>query len=94
MNTVGTIVLVLGLDRTNRLIGSGLSNCPSRLVKNKVKCCKSRDHFGCRVKNCTVPSITGHYPRLQVASAYFTALVDKKKKIKENEKNGRGEERR
>ena len=53
---------------TGRLIGWGLSDRPFYLVGAKVKCCKSLDYFGCRVKNYSATgllssSIKGRHPQ-------------------------------
>ena len=53
-------------DMTSQLIGLGLSDHPSSLVRAKVECCKSHDLFGCQIKDCSatrIPSlsITGHH---------------------------------
>ena len=52
---------------TSQMIGSGLSDSPYSPVRAKVKCCKSHDHFGCQIKDCSatrIPSlsITGRHP--------------------------------
>ena len=53
---------------TSRLIGLGLSDCPSSPVRAKVECCEPHDLLGCQVMDCSatrIPSssITGHHPR-------------------------------
>ena len=55
-------------NMTNRLIESDLSNCLSSPVRAKVQCCKTRDLFGCQVKDCSatrIPSLSimGHHPQ-------------------------------
>ena len=56
-------------DIISWLIEWVLSDRPYSSVRDKVECCKSRDHFGCRVTDCSatrIPysSITGRHPRL------------------------------
>ena len=53
---------------TSQLIESDLSNHPSSPVRARVKCCKSRDIFGCQIKDCSatrIPSLSimGRHPQ-------------------------------
>ena len=54
-------------DMTSHLIGSGLSDPPSSLVRAKMGCCESHNLFSCQITDCTATrtlssSITGHHP--------------------------------
>ena len=65
------------------LIGSSLNDRSSSPVRSKVKCCRLRDHFSCRVTNCSatkIPSasITDHHQRSAgglVAWPYSSAVM-------------------
>ena len=56
-NTVWTIISVLGLVITSCLIKSGLSDYVVSLVKVKVECCKSLDHFDYQIKDYSATRI-------------------------------------
>ena len=68
-NTVGTIISVIRLYRASWVIGLGHFEWMSTLVRAKIKCCKSREYFGCRITDCLttkIPSssITGGHPQV------------------------------
>ena len=78
-NTVGKIILVLGLDMTSRFIKSSLFDRLWSPVKGKVKFCKSRDHFSCWFS--TYGPLAASFDRFSassgVQSMYFKASADK-----------------
>ena len=48
---------MLGLNMNSRLIGSGLSDCPSSRVRARVKRYRSHEYFNSRITNCSAITI-------------------------------------